>query len=78
MFDQREIQTVRDLRRYLNEMEQKWDAHDERFMGMFEDQNIRIPYFGRGNQFLGYGNPQVTTGPAYDLTFEIPSRWVKE
>ena len=78
MFDQREIQTVKDLRVYLDEMEAKWDGHDERYMGKFWDQNIRIPYFGRDNQFLGYGNPQITTGPTFDLTFEIPNRWLKE
>ena len=74
MFVTREIQTVKQLRAYLDEMEQQWDDQSNQYLGAFENQALRIPYFGRDSQFLGYGHPQVGCGPTADLTFEIPHR----
>lgn len=55
----REIKNVKDLRKYLDEMEASWTEKDDKFLGPFEYQAIWIPYFTKDGKFEGYYYPSI-------------------
>lgn len=57
------VHTVKELRAFLDEMEAGWTEQDDRMLGKFEDQEIRVPYYSR-TKFSGYGPAHAN----YDVT----------
>lgn len=50
------ITTIKALREYLIETEALWTEEDRHFLGEFEDQEVRVPYFSLDGKscFQGY------------------------
>ena len=68
----RELKTIKDLRKYLEEIEQQWTEKDKEYLGEFEDQVIMIPYNLPGGDFIGYGPPMMYVGLSTWFIFDIP------
>ena len=57
------IETIKDLREYLDEVESRWTDLDREYLGEFEDQPVKVPTFrvqeDKSFVFLGYDGPEV-------------------
>lgn len=47
------------LRARLNELESKWTAEDDKYMGKFEHQEIYVPVYTLTGEFQGYDKDLV-------------------
>ena len=52
------IKNVKELREYLDKKESEWTEEDKEFLGPFEAQDIRIPFY-ENSKFYGYGWPTI-------------------
>ena len=50
----RVVYSVKELRDYLDEVEDQWTEQDTKYLGKFEHQGLRIPYFSDEGEMEGY------------------------
>lgn len=55
--------TVRELRIFLDKIEEGWTERDIKYLGQFEETPIVVPYFNKG-ECQGYGPAHIE----YDVT----------
>lgn len=55
----RDINTVKELREYLDKLESQWSAADEEFLGPFEAQHFVVPSFDEEGRLRGFCPPTI-------------------
>lgn len=53
------INTVKELREYLDKLESQWSEEDEKFLGPFEAQHFVVPSYDSEGRPRGFGPPTI-------------------
>lgn len=55
----RVVSNIKELRDYLDEVEDQWTEQDTKYLGKFESQGLWIPYFSDEGKMEGYAAPAI-------------------
>lgn len=63
---------VKELREYLDHLEESWDDRDDHFLGEFQYQRVYVPYFSLDgdNKFEGVGTLDISYDPILGLILQ--------